>query len=216
MMAFKAVVCLTSILALTLGNIHGGTFLALCGHDSVVIASDSRFTSESASKVLISHSNRPIIRVGSNTLIGCFGIESHARYLRNALLGKLLNYHDTEVYPDTVAHLISDIQYKLGIYNVPILVGIKKDGKPFIASMDQLGATTKSDSFAVVGTAQAAMMGVCEATYRPGLEAEELLGVAKKCIQDALQRDVLSGGPVRVLTLWKGEIYETFIEAHDV
>lgn len=51
----------------------------------------------------------------------------------------------------------------------PIIAGIEKSGKPFVASMDLIGCTMVKDDFVVGGTCTEQMYGMCESLFRPNM-----------------------------------------------
>ena len=198
----------------TLANVHGGTFLAMAGKNSVVMVSDTRFSSQQ--KMLLGSHPRPILRVGTRTLVGCFGLDAHARALMWNLKEILVDHLDTEIGPENVARVVSDILYETGMFVSPIVAGLDSDEKPYLCSMDGLGAQTRTNKFAVQGTASKGMMALCESLYQPNLEASELVKLAERCFNLAMQRDVLSGSNLRVLTLTKEALYSKTVKKLDV
>jgi 20S proteasome subunit beta 3 len=194
---------------------HGGTFLAMAGKDSVILASDSRFSSYQTGPFLLGSFPRCIFRVGSKTLVGFYGLDSDARSIMDKIRLKVSDHLDYQLGPSHISRVISDELYRSGLICCPIIVGMEDSGSPYICSMDGLGAQTISDTFAVSGTANAALYAICESTYRPGLDAEELVNIAEYCLRSALVRDVMSGCSIRILTLRKGEIYEKIVDIAD-
>ena len=81
--------------------------------------------------------------------------------------------------------------------------------------MDGLGAQTISDSFAVTGTANSGLYAICETLYEPNLSSNDLVAVVEKCLRLALQRDVLSGCSIRILTIAKDGMYSKDITVAD-
>ena len=91
-----------------------------------------------------------------------------------------------------------------------------------------------------MGTAGPALYGLCEAEYVPNLDAEDLFEIAggiciycschsniktnkihfdlalEKCFKSALQRDVMSGGTVRIYTLTMDYIFMKEVPSSDV
>lgn len=82
--------------------------------------------------------------------------------------------------------------------------------------MDGLGAQTVSDKYAVVGTANEGLLALCESLYIPNLDSPDLLELAERCFNLAMQRDVMSGCDFRIATLTKDAIYVTDVEKLDV
>jgi 20S proteasome alpha/beta subunit len=131
--------------------------------------------------MLLGQYTRPILRIGTKTLIGCFGLQSDIFKLKNDLRGKLSDCLDEEMEPENISHILSSYLYTSGLYISPILVGYGKNG-PYVCSMDSLGASTVSNSFAAIGTANAGLLAICEALYEPELTAEELVSLTKKTL----------------------------------
>lgn len=207
-MLFLVVLFLSMLIVAHTNSIHGGTYLAMAGKDSVVLAADSRFSSQQTGTMMVGEHPRPIYRIGSKVLIGCFGLESDMKILMKALRGKLRGISDDAIQPNNVARLVSTLLYKLGLILSPIIVGISSEGKPYICCMDGIGAQTVSDKFAVVGTANSALYGLCESLYCPELQPEQLASIAEDCLSTALERDILSGCKVRLFTITKNAIYQ--------
>lgn len=206
---------LTYYVTNTTGEIHGGTFLAMTGKDSVMIATDSRFSSPETGSLMLGEFTRPIIRVGSMALIGCFGLESDAHLLMKKLRKKLSVFRQVDLNPFALSRITSDILYTSGLYITPIIVCFDSKA-PYICSMDSLGAQTISNTFAAIGTANRGLLSICESIYNSNLSPEELVSLAKTALTLALQRDVLSGCKMRILVLTRsGVIYEDFFSTPD-
>ena len=65
--------------------------------------------------------------------------------------------------------------------------------RPYLCSMDTIGAKSESKSFVCAGAASKSLFGTAEALWEPDLSAEELLAVCSKAFLSALERDCLSG-----------------------
>lgn len=196
-------------------SFHGGTILAMAGDNSIVIASDSRFSSYQTGTFLLGQFPRCIFRVGSKTLIGFYGLDSDARAVMDDMQEKLLHHLDRHVSTKCIARLLSDILYSSSLQCSPIIAGLDDAGGPHICSMDGLGAQTVSDTFAVSGTANSGLYAICESMYRPGLKSDELVIIVEKCLRLAMQRDVLSGCSIRILTVTADGIYSKDVEIAD-
>ncbi len=196
--------------------LHGGTIMALTGKDSVLLATDSRFSSQQTGPYLLGKHYRTVCKIGKNILIGCYGLDSDSRLLVENLRTKFVLHakdsfvndnvrKDSDIepiyHPETVTRVVSNILYSSSLAISPIVVGLSNENKPYICSMDGLGAQTLSDTFAISGTSTAGLMSVCEQYYQPNLDSSELILLAEKCLKLALQRDVLSGCNVRLYIL---------------
>ena len=196
-------------------SFHGGTLLAMAGKNSVVIASDSRFSSYQTGTFLLGQFPRCIFRVGSKTLVGFYGLDSDALTIMDDMQEKLMNHLDRDVSSGNIARLLSDSLYSASLQCSPIIAGLDDSGKPHICSMDGLGAQTISTSFAVSGTANSGLYAICESAYSPDFSSEELVEVVEKCLRLAMQRDVLSGCSINILTITADGIYSKNIEIAD-
>jgi 20S proteasome subunit beta 3 len=189
------------LLELALARIHGGTFLAAVGKDAMVLAVDSRFSSQQSGPFMLGEHLRRIVRVGERTLVACYGLESDMDDLVHSLREKFTLYSDSDIDPESVARIISNTLYSGGLICQPIVVGFTRDGNPYICSMDGIGAQTISTKFAVMGTASSALYAICEQLYREDLSESELDNLVEQCMRRALQRDVMSGCSVILYTI---------------
>jgi len=198
-LSYNMIVLLLSLLfilpIIILGNIHGGTILAMAGKDTVILATDSRFSSYQSGSLLLGEYPRRVFRIGSKVMIACFGLDSDAISLMDTLREKVGLDHMGSLDPVCVSRLVSNILYEKRLMCSPIVIGIGGGDKstPYICTMDSLGAQTVSDSFAVTGTANAGLYAICESLYTKNLPLPKLCEVTQKCLQLALQRDILSG-----------------------
>ena len=84
---------------------------------------------------------------------------------------------------ETFASLISALLYekRFGPYFCqPVLAGLSDENKPFICTMDSIGAKELAKDFVVVGTASESLYGACESMFKPDMEAKELAEVVSK------------------------------------
>ena len=186
------------------GNIHGGSFIALAGKDSVVFASDSRF---SVQGVLLGEFPQKVLRVGDSTFILCSGLEGDAASLQNDLRDHLIAAGAADnVTPEEVSGIVSHLLYSGRYYLSPIIVGLH-GGQPFISSMDSLGARTDVKDFAVSGTSRSSLYSACEGLFFPELDSVSLQKLAKRCFLSATTRDIQSGGDITIYTFHRGKLF---------
>lgn len=194
---------------------------------------------------LLGNFPRMVYRIGSRVLLSCFGLDSDARLLGDIIKERisshqLLSYQDISsvcsssssggygegggnsvdnvinLEPENIARIISDILYNKKLLLSPLIVGMDKKNVPYIASMDGLGAMTVSSKFAVSGTSNGGLYSILEGLYKSDLSADELVELAEKCIKMALQRDCISGGMVRLYTIYQNKLYCKEISTDDV
>ena len=196
-------------------SLHGGTFIAFAGKNCVVLASDSRFSSPSSGPLLIGQFPRSIHRVG-RTLFGSYGLDSDTTALVDSIRLKLVALGEVDVEPLTISTIVSDLLYEQSYLCSPIVAGLSRDDEPFLCSMDGLGAQTITQDFAVTGTASDGLYAICEAMYQPDLSPHQLVALTERCLREALQRDVMSGCRVHILTLLPDSIHLKVFDSADV
>lgn len=203
--------------AATSSSIHGGTFIAMAGIDSVVLAADTRFSSYQTGSFLLGEYPRRIFRVGLNIIVGCFGLDADAISLKDHIQILFSDIPLMHIEPQSVARVISDFLYSKPLICSPIVVGFPQNGdKPYICCMDGIGAQTVTTDFALIGTASTSLYAICEDLYQPGLSANDLVETVELCLKSALERDVLSGCKARIFTLNKDGIFAKDFITSDV
>ncbi|KAL0314340.1 UNVERIFIED_CONTAM: Proteasome subunit beta type-3-A [Sesamum angustifolium] len=105
--------------------------------------------------------------------------------------------------PETFASLVSALLYekRFGPYFCqPVIAGLGDEDKPFICTMDSIGAKYGTcQRFCVAGTASESLYGACESMFKPDMEAEELFETISQALLSSVDRDCLSG--------WGGHVY---------
>lgn len=103
---------------------------------------------------------------------------------------------------------------------------MKKDGKvqvqskmifrPYLCTMDIIGAKSQSSSFVCAGVASKSLYGTAEAYWKPNMNEDELVEVCAKAFLSALERDCLSGyGATIYLISSDGSITEYDLECRN-
>lgn len=137
--------------------------------------------------------------MGDKLFLGLTGLMTDITTLDATFRFKLAMYklrEGREIKPTTFANLVSSTLYgkRFGPYfSEPVIAGLDKDNKPFLCSMDLLGAMAKSDDFAVSGTCAESLFGTCETFYKPDMEPDELFETISQSLLAALDRDCISG-----------------------
>lgn len=175
---------------------NGGSVVALKGKNCVAIACDLRYGERNQTVGM----NFPkVFREGERCLVGASGLASDIQTVAQEIHKRANLYRlreEREVQPKVLASMISSLLYdhRWGPYFVePVVAGLGEDNKPFICSTDVIGCLAFADDFVCTGTASEAMMGVCEALWKPDLEPDDLFEVASQSLLAALDRDAFSG-----------------------
>jgi 20S proteasome subunit beta 3 len=80
--------------------------------------------------------------------------------------------------------------------------------RPFLCSMDMIGATSESKSFVCAGAASKSLFGTAEALWEPNMDSKRLMEVCGKAFLSALERDCFSGYGAIVYLITKDGIIE--------
>jgi 20S proteasome subunit beta 3 len=80
--------------------------------------------------------------------------------------------------------------------------------RPFLCSMDMIGATSQSKSFVCAGAASKSLYGTAEALWEPDMDRERLIEVCGRAFLGALERDCFSGYGAIVYLITKDGIVE--------
>jgi len=91
---------------------------------------------------------RCVFRVGARTIVGCSGLDSDSKILMDKLREMLVDHYEfgnfSDLEPENIAHLISDILYDHSLLISPIVIGLDSEYKPYICAMDELGEKLSS------------------------------------------------------------------------
>ena len=181
---------------------HGGLFLALKGSDSIVLISDGRFSSQAAGKnVFQGITTRGILSVSTKVLLCFYGLESDIYTMRDRLRYSLRDQTDDTIDPNVISHVVSNILYDIPLLCAPIIIGFDFNNEPYICSTDSIGAKTMLTSFTTSGTSSSALYAICEDLYRENLDYKELQKLGLRCVHKALQRDLVSGCQMQMITM---------------
>eukprot|EP00484_Ammonia_sp_Unknown_P006608 CAMPEP_0197066196 /NCGR_PEP_ID=MMETSP1384-20130603/172080_1 /TAXON_ID=29189 /ORGANISM="Ammonia sp." /LENGTH=123 /DNA_ID=CAMNT_0042503277 /DNA_START=8 /DNA_END=379 /DNA_ORIENTATION=+ len=118
--------------------------------------------------------------------------------------------------PSAFTKVVSNLLYskRFGPYFVdPIIVGIEENGKPFVSSMDLIGATEIADNFACVGTTEDELYGICENLWNEDMEADDLFETISQSQLSATDRDCLAGWGSVVYLIKKDSVSITELKA---
>ncbi|KAH0878178.1 hypothetical protein HID58_065572 [Brassica napus] len=181
---------------------NGSAVVAMVGKNCFAIASDRRLGVQLQT---IATDFQRISKIHDRVFIGLSGLATDVQTLYQRLVFRHKLYQlreERDMKPETFASLVSAILYekRFGPYLCqPVIAGLGEDDKPFICTMDSIGAKELAKDFVVSGTASESLYGACEAMYKPDMEAEELFETISQALLSSVDRDCLSG--------WGGHVY---------
>merc|ERR1711908_6262 len=150
-----------------------------------------------------------VFKVNNKTFVGLPGLATDVQTLHQKIkfrhnLYKLREERDMNC--KTFSNLISSMLYerRFGPWFVePVVVGLDgEENKPYLASMDLIGAPVVTDDFVVGGTCTEYLFGACESLYKPNMDKDELFETLAQALMSAVDRDCISGwgGVVHIIT----------------
>lgn len=179
---------------------NGSGMVAMAGKNCVAIASDMRFGVQQQTLASDMHK---IFRMHEKCYVGMAGLVTDMQTLESKLNFRMKMYElreERKIKPSVFASCLSGMLYesRFGPWFIePVVCGLEdKDGvknKPFLCAMDLIGAPVYTDDFVVSGTCSEQLYGVCEAMYKPDMEAEDLFETISQCLLAAVDRDCLAG-----------------------
>ncbi|KAJ7562922.1 hypothetical protein O6H91_03G089200 [Diphasiastrum complanatum] len=181
---------------------NGSALVAMVGKECFAIASDRRLGVQFQT---IATDFQRIFKVHDKLYIGLSGLASDVQTLQQRLQFRHKLYQlreERDMRPETFAHLVSAMLYekRFGPYFCqPVIGGLDRDDKPFICTMDSIGAIEHSKDFVVSGTASESLYGACESMFKPEMDPEELFETISQALLASVDRDCLSG--------WGGIVY---------
>lgn len=144
-----------------------------------------------------------VFRIHDKLFIGLTGLISDVQTVIQQLefRHKLYALREERVMkPSVFAAAVKALLYekRFGPYFVePLIAGLQDSATekdvPYITATDLLGAGVDTTDFVVGGTCSEQLYGVCEAMYKPNLEAEDLFEVISQALLAGVDRDCLSG-----------------------
>ncbi|KAA0055464.1 E3 ubiquitin ligase BIG BROTHER-related-like [Cucumis melo var. makuwa] len=181
---------------------NGSAVVAMVGKNCFAIASDRRLGVQLQT---IATDFQKIYRIHDKLFLGLSGLGTDAQTLYQRLVYQHKLYQlreERDMKPETFASLVSARLYekRFGPYFCqPVIAGLSDEDKPFICTMDSIGAKELAKDFVVSGTASESLYGACEAMFKPDMEPEELFETISQALLSSVDRDCLSG--------WGGHVY---------
>eukprot|EP00761_Pharyngomonas_kirbyi_P011948 gb/GECH01011974.1/.p1 GENE.gb/GECH01011974.1/~~gb/GECH01011974.1/.p1 ORF type:complete len:206 (+),score=39.50 gb/GECH01011974.1/:1-618(+) len=185
---------------------NGSAIIAMVGKNCVAIAADKRF---GAQLQTISTDMKKIYKMHDHLYVGMTGLPTDNQTLYELLRFKLnlYNLHEGRlIKPTTFAKLVSSTLYERRFapyFTQPVIAGLEgSENRPFVCTMDLIGALSFSENFVVGGTCSESLYGMCESLWRPDMEPEDLFETISQALLASIDRDSLSGwgGVVQIIT----------------
>ncbi|CAN6472550.1 unnamed protein product [Victoria cruziana] len=190
---------------------NGSSLVAMVGKNCFAIASDRRLGVQLQT---IATDFQRISKIHDKLYIGLSGLAADTQTLYQRLIFRHKLYQlreEKNMKPETFASVVSALLYekRFGPYFCqPVIAGLGDDDKPFICTMDSIGAKELAKDFVVAGTSSESLYGACESMYRPDMEPDELFETISQALLASVDRDCLSGWGAHVFVVTPIEVKE--------
>ncbi|KAJ7959160.1 Proteasome subunit beta [Quillaja saponaria] len=194
---------------------NGSALVAMVGKNCLAIGSDRRLGVQLQT---IATDFQRIFKIHDKLFIGLSGLGTDAQTLYQRLVFRHKLYQlreERDMKPESFASLVSAILYekRFGPYFCqPVIAGLGDEDKPFICTMDSIGAKELAKDFVVAGSASESLYGACESMFKPDMEAEELFETISQALLSSVDRDCLSGWGGHVYVVTRTEVKERILK----
>lgn len=178
---------------------NGAGMVAMVGKNCVAIAADKRYGIQ---RQTIGLNMQKIWPMHDSLYLGLTGLATDMQTVHEKLKFRLNLFklrEERDIKPSSFANLVSQMLYekRFGPYFVtPIIAGLEGEGpekRPFICTMDLIGAVCFAKDFVVSGTCNESLYGMCESLWSPDLEPEDLFETISQALLASIDRDAYSG-----------------------
>jgi len=191
-------------------NYNGGVCVAMKGEKCVAIASDHRL---GAGRLTVGTDFPKVFEMGPHLYLGLPGLTSDSLTVVNKLKFRMNLYElreNRKIHPHTFKAMVESFLYerRFGPYFIaPVIAGLDVDTEePFVTAMDLFGAGESNEPFAVAGTAEESLLGLCEALWEPNLKPDDLFETISQVILNAVDFDCLAGAGATVHVIEKDKV----------
>lgn len=181
----------------------GATAVGITFDGGVVFASEKRIA---FGNFLVSKTTKKTFSITDKVGATCAGLVADMQILtlQISALAKIRKMDiKRDVPPNTVAKMMSNMMYERRYF--PLLTQVIVGGvvdKPIMYTLDPLGSVLP-DEYAAVGTGAEMALGVLDPQFKPNMNKDEAVTLAKHAVRAAALRDSASGDGLDVLIITK-------------
>ena len=187
----------------------GTTTVGIMCKDGIILAADRRAT---AGNLICDKKAQKIYQINDNMALTTAGVVSDVQLLVKLIKAELNLKEirtEREVNVKESVNLLAGLVYS-NIRKMSMIPGIShflfagKDYEGFhLYDIYADGSLTKNDNYVSSGSGSVMAYGVLETLYKEGIDIDEGIKLALKCINAALQRDSATGNGIDVVTITK-------------
>lgn len=184
---------------------NGSAIIAMAGKDCVGIAADRNL---GQNLTTIAADFTKIYTLQPKLMVGFSGLATDVQTVKQELEYRISLYNlreERNMAPKVLTHLLSTMLYekRFGPYYMePVIAGLDENNKPFLATMDLIGAMSTTADFCVGGNCTGNLYGMAESLWRPDLGPDELFETLAQSLLSSVDRDAITGhgGVVHIIT----------------
>ena len=154
----------------------------------------------------VSKDFKRIFQINDRIYLGLAGLATDVLTVREQLrfdVNLLELREERPIDPKKFMNLVKSTLYEKRFspfFVTPVIAGLLPEtNEPYLAASDSIGAFAFPKDFAVAGTCEESLYGICESAWRPNMNPDELFECTAKCLIAAVERDSISG--------WGGIVY---------
>lgn len=194
----------------------GTTIMAFKYRDGIMLAADSR---TSSGVFVNSRITNKLDELTENIIICRSGSAADTQLITRRIqseIKKLSVIENSLPSVDKAAELAGKIIYENRERLVAGLIIAGYDGEFKISKINVCGSIQKDNDLALGGSGSRFLFGFCDNYYRPNMDFEEALKFARTSIKMAIDRDVSSGGVIRIASITKDKISRFFVPGEEI
>jgi len=181
-----------------------GTAIGLKTSEGVVLAGEKRLSYDG---FVLSRNARKIHMITDRIGVGFAGLMGDVNYLVRLLRYSAKNYelqHGREIRTRSLAKLLSVILYSYKLFPMltEVVVGGYDEEGPSLYILDPVGSVIE-EKYVAVGSGAQLALGYIEPRYRPEISLKEAEELAVNAVKTVIERDVLSGDGIDLVTITK-------------
>lgn len=194
----------------------GTTIMAFKYRDGIMLAADSR---TSSGVFVASKITNKLDELAENIIICRSGSAADTQLIARRIQSEIKKYsiiENTLPSVEKASELASKIIYnnRNRLSAALIIAGFDDDFK--IVKVNVCGTLEKGNDICLGGSGSRFLFGFCDNYYRPNMDFNEAIKFARTSIKMAIDRDVSSGGVIRIASITKDKISRFFVPGEEI
>jgi 20S proteasome subunit beta 3 len=188
---------------------NGGAVVAMAGKGCFAIASDNRLGDGIKT---LSMEVPKLVAVNKRCVVGLTGLRSDQQTFSQKLKFRTEMYklrEERHISGKALTGMIVSMLYEARFspwFIEPVIASLNEEGEVFLCATDLIGAPNEPQDYVCAGTSSESLHGMCEALWRPDMDADQLFETITQALLSASDRDCLSGYGATVVVVTKDQV----------